>query len=103
MNDKMREAIDKVFEELTAMPREEFLKEFEKHAEGDIANALMELGSITITLDNLIDVGNDGEPTGEPITITIDTVDQAKNLIDASIGGREAGERLKERFGDKSG
>ncbi len=103
MNDKMRKVIDEVFEELSAMPREEFLKEFEEHGEGDIANALMELGSITITLDNLISVDDDGEPTGEPITITIETVDQAKNLIDASIGGREAAERLKEMFGDKTG
>ena len=102
MNDKMRKVIDEVFEELSAMPREEFLKEFEEHGEGDIANALMELGYITFTLDNLI-ACKDGEPTGEPITITIETVDQAKNFIDASIGGREAGERLKEMFGDKSG
>ena len=34
MNDKMRAAIDSVFEELMAMPNEQFEEEFEKCSDG---------------------------------------------------------------------
>ncbi len=98
MNDKMRAVIDKVFEELKAMPREEFLKEFEKHAEGDIADILMECGAIEYQLKNLID-----SETGKRPIIKLYDIDQVKGFIEIGRAGREAGKVFKEMFGDKSG
>ena len=97
MNDKMRAAMNATFEKLMAMPREEFLKEFEKQSEGDIAKILMYSGAFTKTLDNLID-----SETGKPIEVEIETLGQARSFIEACRAGREDGERLKEMFGDKS-
>ena len=97
MNDKMRAVIDEVFEELKAMPREEFLKEFEKHAEGDIADILLECGAIEYELKNLID-----SETGERPVIQLHDIDQVRGFIETGRAGREAGKAFKEMFGDKS-
>ena len=93
MNAKVRKAIDETFEELRAMSKEQFLKEFEKHKDGDIAKALIEFGEFEVYLKNLID-----SKTGEPFVITLDSMDSVKNFIDAGISGREAGERFKKMF-----
>ena len=97
MNDKMRKIIDEVFEELKAMPREEFLKEFEQHADGDIADILLECGAIEYKLKNLID-----NETGKPPVIKLHDIDQVKGFIETGRAGREAGKAFEETFGDKS-
>ena len=44
MNDKMRKAINETFDELMAMPQEQFLAEFDKSSDGDIAKILEHAG-----------------------------------------------------------
>ena len=102
MNDKMREAMNDVFEELMAMPREEFLEELDKHSDGDITRILEYSGAIMFTHENLIDVDDDGEPTGKPIVSELETVGQVRSFIEAGKAGADAGERLKKRFGNES-
>ena len=96
MNDKMRAVIDTVFEELKAMPREEFMEEFEKHGDGDIADTIMECGSIEYELKNLIDV-----ESGKPPIIEFHNVDQVKGYIEIAISAREAGKTFRELFVDE--
>lgn len=96
MNDEMRAAMDKVFEELMAMPRDEFLEELEKHGDGDITRILIYSGAFEIELDNLVD------GAGKPISVEIETVGQAKSFIKSCRAGREDGERFEEMFGEKN-
>ena len=96
MNDKMRKVIDEVFAELKAMPREEFLKEFEKHSEGDIAKILKETGAIEYRLKNLID-----NESGERPVIKLHDIDQVKGFLEICRSGREAGDTFKEMFGER--
>lgn len=45
-SEKMKKAIEKVFEELSDMSKEEFKREFEKHKSGDIAEIILETGAL---------------------------------------------------------
>jgi hypothetical protein len=94
MNDKMRKAMDVVFEELRAMPREQFLEELEK-SKGDIYHILMESGAMEVRLNNLID-----NESGEHPVVTLETMEQVEDFLEAGRSGREAGERFKEMFGE---
>lgn len=46
MTESQKEALKKVREKLSALSREEFMQELEKHKDGDIAKILMESGAL---------------------------------------------------------
>ena len=48
MDEKMKKAIDVVFEKLLAMPRTQFLNELEQRGNGDIASILLYTGAFEV-------------------------------------------------------
>lgn len=97
MNEKMRKTMNDVFDELSAMPNEQFLEELDKSSDGDITNMLLYSGAIMFTHENLIDV-KDGEPTGKPIVSELESVEAVRNFIEAGKAGKRSAENLMKRF-----
>ena len=52
-SDRVSQSIQKVGEELLAMPREQLLAELESHKSGDIAQMMMETGAADLVLQDL--------------------------------------------------
>ena len=98
----VHKAINKVFDELMAMPREELLEKLDKQTDGDIAELLLYSGAIMFTYDNLIGWDSEkDEPTGIPVVSELKTVGHIRSFIEAGKAGTRAAKRLKERFGEE--